>query len=257
MSTSPAQTDSPIGEDSSSPVASFAIVVPAFNEEATLADTVRSLVAAMQKLHVRFEIIVVNDGSHDQTGKIADSLALEYPQIAALHQQNEGIGGALRTGFAAAEGEFILIWPADMMCEVDDIAPFVDAAGSADVIVGCRTRREGYSRLMRFNSWLYQKLVKRLFGLDLRDVNWICLYRNSLLTRVEITQTGIPMLTELLTGIAGLGGTFREVDVAMKPRPAGVASASRFRVMWRTLVGLLALWWRRRGSSRQTIQNRR
>ena len=67
----------------------------------------------------------------------------------------------------------------------DDWAPFADALGSADVLVGCRERREGYNPLMRFNSWLYPQLVASMFGLRLRDVNWICVYRRDLVARVD------------------------------------------------------------------------
>jgi hypothetical protein len=114
--------------------------------------------------------------------------------------------------------------------------------GRADVLVGCRLRREGYNPLMRFNAWLYPWLVRALFGLRLRDVNWICVYRRDLVEQVVVTQRGIPMLTEILVKLRDLGASFLEVDCRMQPRRVGVPSASRFRVMWRTLTGLLQFW---------------
>jgi hypothetical protein len=96
---------------------------------------------------------------------------------------------------------------------------------------------------MLFNSWLYPKLVAMMFGLHLRDVNWISVYRRDLVERAEITQSGIPMLTEILVRLRDLGATFREVDCRMPARTVGAPSASRPKVMWRTLTGLIRLWW--------------
>jgi hypothetical protein len=96
---------------------------------------------------------------------------------------------------------------------------------------------------MRFNSWLYPMIVRALFGLRLRDVNWICVYRRDLVSRISITQSGIPMLTEILVRLRDAGATLREVNCRMQPRLVGTPSAARFRVMGRTLKGLLKIWW--------------
>jgi glycosyltransferase involved in cell wall biosynthesis len=231
---------------SSTPVA-LSVVLPAFNEEALLAGCVRQLHAALAALRVPAEIIVVNDGSRDRTAEIADGLARELPGVVAVHQANQGIGGAFRTGVQRATGDYLMLWPADMPAEPADLEPFTRQFGRADVIVGVRQARLGYNPLMRFNAWLYPRLVATFFGLRLRDVNWIHAYRRALFARVNLTQRGIPMLVEALVRLRDLGATFVEVDVVMKLRLGGVASASRFKVMWRTLTGLFNFWklWRK------------
>lgn len=229
---------------------SLTVVVPAYNEQALLAGTVAGLHRALASLARPFEIVIVNDGSVDRTGAIADELSLSLASVSVVHQKNQGLGGALRTGFGAARGEFVLSWPADMPVDGGDLAPFVTALGSADVLVGVRPARAGYNPLMRFNSWLYPHLVSVLFGFRCRDVNWIHLYRTSLVRRVTPTERGIPMLVEMLVRLRDHGASFREVVVPMKPRTAGVATASRFRVMWRTLRGLFRFWWRWQGEER-------
>jgi len=230
----------------SPPPVALSVVLPAFNEEALLAGCVRQLHDALAVLHVSAEIIVVNDGSRDRTAEIADQLARELPGVIAGHQANQGIGGAFRTGVQLATGEYLMLWPADMPADPADLAPYTEQFGKADVIVGVRQARLGYNPLMRFNAWLYPKLVSTLFGLQLRDVNWIHAYRRSLFARISLTQRGIPMLVEALVRLRDLGATFAEVDVVMKQRLGGVASASRFKVMWRTLTGLFSFWklWR-------------
>ena len=228
------------------PVA-LSVVLPAYNEEALLDGCVRQLHATLAALQVGAEIIIVNDGSRDRTREIADRLAQELPGVIAIHQANQGIGGAFRTGTARATGDYLILWPADMPAEPADLAPYTAQFGRADVIVGVRRQRLGYNPLMRFNAWLYPRIVSTLFGLRLRDVNWIHAYRRALFARITLTQRGIPMLVEALVRLRDLGATFVEVDVAMKVRLGGVASASRLKIMWRTLTGLLTFWrhWRR------------
>jgi glycosyltransferase involved in cell wall biosynthesis len=230
---------------SSSPALS--VVVPAFNEEALLADAIRRLHQALAELRLAAEIIIVDDGSRDRTAAIADQLARELAGVVAVHQANQGIGGAFRTGAARAAGEYLMLWPADMPATAADLTPYTAEFGRADVIVGCRRRRVGYNPLMRVNAWFYPRLVTLLFGLRLRDVNWIHAYRRAAFLQIRLTQRGIPMLAETLVRLRDLGATFVEVEVTMQPRLGGVPSASRVRVMGRTLTGLFSFWsaWRR------------
>ena len=227
------------------PVA-LSVVLPAYNEEVLLESCVRQLHTALATLQVSAEIIVVNDGSRDRTKEIADQLSRDLAGVISVHQANQGIGGAFRTGTQRATGEYIILWPADMPAEPADLAPYTRQFGQADVIVGVRQARLGYNPLMRLNAWLYPKIVATLFGLRLRDVNWIHAYRRDLFTKIKLTQRGIPMLVEALVRLRDLGGTFIEVDVKMKQRLGGVASASRLKIMWRTLTGLFSFWklWR-------------
>jgi glycosyltransferase involved in cell wall biosynthesis len=226
---------------------SVTLVVPAYNEEKVLAPLVDSLITSLKALTATFEVVIVNDGSRDGTPSIADRLATQYAEVSVIHQENKGIGGALKAGIDRAAGDYLLLWPSDMQGEVEDLRPYLSRIGEADVIVGCRARRPGYSWLMRFNAWLYPYLVRMLFGLRLRDVNWIHMYRTRLIKGIHLSQDGIPMLAEILVKIRDLGGTFQQIGVPMRPRKIGVPSARRFRVMWRTLMGLFAAWvhWRR------------
>ncbi|MDD2762943.1 MAG: glycosyltransferase family 2 protein [Opitutaceae bacterium] len=225
----------------------LSVIVPAFNEEVLLEGTVRRLRASLNELQIPAEIIVVDDGSRDHTGEMADCLARELPGVAACHQENQGLGGAFRTGIRRATGEYVMLWPADMPANAGDLAPYTAQFGRADVIVGCRRRRVGYNPLMLVNAWLYPRLVALLFQLHLRDVNWIHAYRRDQFARIRLTQRGIPMLAETLVRLRDIGATFVQVDVEMKARLGGVSSASRFQVMWHTLIGLFSLWntWRK------------
>jgi hypothetical protein len=227
-------------------VPQLSMVVPAFNEEATLDECVRTMSETLRAVGVEHEIILVDDGSQDHTGEISDRLARELPFIQVYHQANQGIGGAFRTGVRASRGQYVALWPVDMPCRATDLQPYIGCLGRASVIVGCRRRREGYNPLMLMNAWLYPRIVYALFDLQLRDVNWICFYDGQMLRDVRLTQSGIPMLTEILVRLRDRGATFLEADVEMTARVSGVRSAGRLRVMYKTLIGLLQLWskWR-------------
>jgi len=225
----------------------LSVIVPAFNEEVLLEGSIRGLRAALDQANTLAEIIIVDDGSRDMTGAIADALASELAGVRVRHQANQGIGGAFRSGSESASGEYLMLWPVDMPATPGDLAPYIAEFGRADVIVGCRRRRVGYNPLMLVNAWIYPRIVRLLFGLRVRDVNWIHAYRRSSFVPINLTQKGIPMLAEALVRLRDAGATFAEVDVEMKPRVGGVASASRIVVMRRTLTGLFSFWqtWRR------------
>lgn len=221
----------------------LSLVVPAWNESRNLPSCIETLAQTFASLE--HEIIIVNDGSRDETLQIAQEIARQHPDTVRLlsHEVNKGLGAALRTGFGVAQGAYVTCCPADFQMTAEDWQPFGSALGKADVLVGCRVQRANYNVLMRFNAWLYPRLVRSFFGLRLRDVNWICVYRTELVRQVKIEQNGIPMLTEILVKLRDLGATFLEVDCRMQPRQFGKPSAARFKVMRRTLMGLLRLWW--------------
>ena len=225
----------------------LSMVFPAFNEEADLDASIRGAVRTLEELGVPFEVIVVDDGSKDRTGEIADELARDLPRVRVFHQQNQGIGGAFRTGVQQSRGRYIALWPVDMPCTPEGLSPYTSAIGKGSVIVGCRRARKGYNPLMRVNAKIYPHLVHALFGLKLRDVNWICLYDGPMLREIPLTQSGIPMLAEILVRMRDHGATFHEIDVDMVERQTGVPSAAKFKVMRRTLTGLFDLYrtWRR------------
>lgn len=221
----------------------ISIVIPVFNEEAHLLRCVEQLHKTFSAAGNPYELIIVNDGSSDRTQKVAEQLVLAQPDRTRLlaHSSNQGLGASLRTGFAACRGTFLTCCPADFLMKPEDWKPFSDALGTADAIVGCRRARVGYNPLMRFNAWVYPWLVRWMFNLPLRDVNWISVYKGEQIRKIQITQEGIPMLTEILVKLRDQGATFAEVDCTMQSKVGRIPSASRLSVMWRTLSGLIQL----------------
>ncbi|MCA9796787.1 MAG: glycosyltransferase family 2 protein, partial [Candidatus Eremiobacteraeota bacterium] len=106
--------------------AELTVVIMAYNEEVGLAPTVTTTLDFLTS-KVEFEVLIVDDGSQDQTGPAADQLALSDPRVRVIHHQpNQGLGGVYRTGFAQARGEWLTFLPADGELPATNLGPFLD-----------------------------------------------------------------------------------------------------------------------------------
>jgi len=220
----------------------LSVVIPVYNEESLIYDCCVKLYDFLGGIEINFEVIVIDDGSTDNSWQEILKLSKEFSQIKVFKQKNMGIGGALASGISLCSGEYIILWPVDMILTRNIFLNYQRYFGQADIIVGYREKRIGYNVLMKFKSVLYNNLVRLLFGLRLKDVNWISVYKSSYMKSTNFTQNGIPMLTEILVKAKKKGLRFKEVKCQMQPRETGKASASKLSVMIKTLLSLLHLW---------------
>jgi Ig-like domain from next to BRCA1 gene/Glycosyl transferase family 2 len=108
---------------------SLSVVIPAYNEEATVKGALREVSLVAPQLGIQYEIILVNDGSKDRTGEIGHQMAGEIPKLHVVeHRPNRGYGGALRAGFAAATKDLIALYPADRQFRFDEIRLLLEHA---------------------------------------------------------------------------------------------------------------------------------
>jgi len=223
----------------SAPLITF--IMPAFNEEATIEKALDQTHLILESMGISYELIVIDDGSYDCTSALIRQSISGWPNARLIsHSHNSGLGTAIRTGILAGNGEFIVFMPVDSPLEKDEIERYLAAfLPKTDAVVGCRHLRLGYNYLMRFNSFIYPKLVQILFNVRIKDFNWIHMYRRRIFPRALNLCEGIFGPTEILIRISRAGGSIREIDVNMKERKAGSASASRVRVMIRTLAELI------------------
>jgi glycosyltransferase involved in cell wall biosynthesis len=210
---------------------SVSVIIPAYNEEATIESAVRQAYAILTNSTADFEIIVVNDGSSDSTAAILNEYFGKVPTIHIHHKnKNEGFGSAIRTGINISTKTYLFCVPADSPLTNELYMAFSNNTAKADVLVSYRQQRIGYTRLMLFNSWLYHKIISLLFGMHLRDYNWIHLYHRKIFDEGKITieHNGIFMLAEILIKAKRKGFTFYEFEVQQTQRLTGIATASKF-----------------------------
>jgi glycosyltransferase involved in cell wall biosynthesis len=203
--------------DSAAP-ATLSIVVPAFNEEATLARVVEKL------MHVPylFEIVIVDDCSTDRTLEIARQLAAKYPQVRALtHQHNRGKTDALRTGFAETKGDIVIVQDADLEYDPGEmkevIQPIIE--GVADVVFGSRFLIRKAARVLYFYHYIANKSLtffsNLLTNINLSDVETgYKAFRGEIIRNMVITSKGFGFEIEVTAKVAKLGCAIFEVPIS-------------------------------------------
>ncbi len=219
----------------------YSLVVPLYNEAGNILPLVASAVEVLASFHGETEIILVNDGSTDATGReIADALA-RWPHCRVLtHPHNRGQGAALLTGLQAARGEFILTMDGDGQNDPRDfpllLAPV--EAGALDVACGWRVDRHD-STLRRAMSRLANAVRRRVLRDDLHDTG--CQLR---VMRREVIATLFPidLMQSFLPSIAVAAG-FRvgELPVRHHPRTRGQAHFGLRQLWWKPAVAMLKL----------------
>jgi len=219
---------------------SLSIVI---NEEEIVEQKLLQIVEVSKSFSFPYEILVINDGSTDTTPSILNKLTLGIlkDKIRLFHsEKNSGIGASYTQGIKNARMEYVMFLAIDLIFSNEYFSPFINNMGKADVLVGIREYRSGYNVLMRFNSWLYIKMVQIIFKLGLKDVNWICIYPKKILEQVEIQFKGIVMMVEILVKCRDLNATFMEIPTEQHKRTTERKSSSaRLDVMIRTLFDLI------------------
>ena len=213
---------------------------PAHNEEANLEALVAEALATLPTLADRWEIIVVNDGSRDATGRIADDLTAANPGLvrAVHHPVNRGYGAALLSGFQAARHAHVAFTDGDRQFRVADVGRLIERMAEADgpdAVVGYRIKRA--DPLVRTVYAKAYRLANRIFfGLRVRDVDCACkLFRREALEDVGVESGGAFFSAELLIKLRAAGRSVAEVGVPHYPRTAGSPTGAKPAVVFRAV----------------------
>jgi glycosyltransferase involved in cell wall biosynthesis len=221
----------------------LSVVLPAYNEEAVIAETVRACAAKLAVLAPDYEIVIVDDGSRDRTGDITDALAAADPRVRVVHNRpNRGYGGALIAGFDAATKPLAFFMDSDGQFDIGDIAALIEQREAGHrVVLGYRKHRRD-TTMRHLNAWGWNLLVSALFGIRVRDVDCAFkLFDTSLWRVCEIHSAGAMVNTEMLVKLARLGVPFVQVPVGHYPRTHGSATGANPRVILRAFRELLRL----------------
>ena len=223
-------------------MASISAVLPAYNEEAIIADTARAMAAVLGGLVDDYEVIVVNDGSRDATAARIEAVAAELPNVRLVsHAVNRGYGAALATGFSAVTKDWIFLTDGDKQFDAREIAAFIPQMEGADLVVGFREPRRD-PLLRRLNGWGWNLLVRLLFGPVARDVDCAFkLFRREVWEAIHVESGGATFSAEFLIKARRAGFRLRERRVTHLPRTAGRATGARPDVILRAFRDLFRL----------------
>jgi dolichol-phosphate mannosyltransferase len=217
----------------------LSLVIPAFNEADTIRTAVAEASAALGSLFARHEILVIDDGSSDDTAVLAERAGARVLRYGA----NRGYGAALRTGFEAARFDLVAFTDADCQFDLTDLGRMARAAERVPIVAGYRANRQDPWR-RRFLSKGYNLLARTLLGTRVRDCDCaLKVFRRDVLTNLLPESRGFFVNAEMLTRARQLGYDVEEVPVTHRPRLGGVSKVS-LREVPKTLRTLLAFWWR-------------
>ena len=230
----------------------ISVIVPAYNESQAIAANLRAIVDALAPYAPRLEIIVVDDGSRDQTWRhAAATMDRNSATVRILrYERNEGKGFALACGARHATGEFVVFLDADLDLHPDQLPKFFDvlSATGADAVIGSKWHPEShveYPGWRRVLSHGYYALVRLLFGLPLRDTQTgLKLFRARLLERVipRLLTKRFAFDVELLAVAHRMG--FRIVEAPVRLQLMRDVPRLRWHDSWRALVDTLAIFYR-------------
>ena len=176
------------------------------------------------------EIIVVNDGSSDETQRVLEELTL--PNLRVIqHEVNLGYGSALRSGFSAALGQWTFFTDSDRQFYPQDFNRLWKRRMEADLILGVRSDRQDPS-FRRMNAWLWGQYVRRVFSVEVSDIN--CAFKllpTSILQTFHLKSEGAFINAEMLSCFRTANCTWIEVSVEHQPREVGVQTGANPKVI--------------------------
>lgn len=205
----------------------------------------RDALAVLPRFADDIEVTVIDDGSTDRTGRIADDLAKADPRVRVVHHgARRGYGGAVRSGLASATKEFIFFTDGDRQFALTDLERLIDRIDGVGAVMGYRLKRQDPPRA-RFVAFVYNNVIRVLFLGGFRDVDCAFkLFRREVFQRVpleRVRSNGAFFSAELLITLRRAGVRTREIGVPHYPRTAGKAKGQQPKVILRAIRDLLRL----------------
>jgi dolichol-phosphate mannosyltransferase len=194
---------------------SVSFIIPALNEERVVENVVREVWTVVDASIVNYEIILIDDGSSDRTGKIMDQLALALPRVRVIHhEKNRGLGASYQHGVAAAQLDYVMMLCGDGGLPASSLPPIIEKIGTADIVVPYMTNLRKIKSPSRYLvSRTYTTLLNLLSGYRLKYYNGLPVHRRKYLNDIEITSTGFGFQGEIIIKLLKSGCSYVQVGV--------------------------------------------
>ena len=221
---------------------SISVFFPCYNEQENVSQTIEKALEVLEKLNVAFEIIIVDDGSADKTGQIADEIAGQDGRVKVVHHKhNLGYGAALQSGFMAAAKKLVFYTDGDGQFDINEMPPLLTLMEQYDIVSCYRLNRQD-SIIRKINGWCWTKLVCLMFGLKIRDIDCAFkLYKREIFDKIEMSSTGALIDAEILARAARKGYRITQKGVHHYPRTSGRQTGASIRVILRAFKELFRL----------------
>jgi glycosyltransferase involved in cell wall biosynthesis len=228
----------------------LSFIIPAFNEEANIREMIADAMHTLETLDCNYEIVVVDDGSSDNTATIVKEISARHTQVRLIkHERNQGYGAAVFTGLTNATKDLVFFTDSDRQFDLNELEKMLPMIETADLTVGYRApRRDTFMR--KLNGWGWSKLVTLLFGYTARDIDCAFkLMRRNVIQKLqnEIKSRGATFSAEFLVRAKYAGFRINEAAIeGHRPRVAGSPTGAKPAVIIRAFKELfffrLTLW---------------
>ena len=216
--------------------------LPAFNEAENLPRVVAEATAALERLAGEHEIIIVNDGSTDDTAVVGEALSRADPRVRIVHhERNGGYGAAVRTGIRAATLDYVFYTDGDGQFRVAELERLLPRLARADAVLGYRLDRQDHL-IRRLNGAAWTFLMDLVFHLRVRDVD--CAYkifRRSLFRDMPLKSNGAMISAELIARLRRMRARIDQIGVHHYPRLAGSPTGANPLVILKAFAELFKL----------------
>lgn len=228
-------------------ISELSIFLPAYNEERNIGKTINNVVGSASKYAEKWELLVINDGSKDNTKKVIEEFAAEDKRIRIVnHEVNKGYGASLQSGFYNARYSWISFIDSDGQFDFGEIDKFIakQKETGADLVIGFYNKRKA-SLGKIFTSKVWEIVVFLLFGLKVKDIDCgFKLISKKVIEKIPKLESerGAFITSELLIKAKKEGFAFAEVKITHYPRLGGEATGRKFSVIIQSFKDLLRLW---------------
>lgn len=223
---------------------SISLILPAYQEEETIANAIAVSENYLSKRTAAYEIIVVNDASRDRTGEIAEALAGNNRHIKVLHNVNNiGSGGSLFIGLKAAHSELLVTNFADLPFDINELGKIESILeGGADFIVVVRKDRSANTVYRKITSLVNYWLIRLLFWVKVSDFQFVQVYKRYVIDAIKAESKGTFIAPEIIIKAREKGFVCKEYKTDFHPRQSGKAKCGSPKIILQTIFEMLRFW---------------
>ncbi len=224
-------------------LSSLSVFFPAFNEEENIPHLLEQALRYIPAFADTYELIIIDDGSQDNTRAIAQSQAETNAHIRVIsHSTNLGYGAALKTGFEQAKYEWVFFTDADLQFNFSELESFLEFTDAYSAIIGYRTARaEGFSRAR--NAYLFKLFINLLFRVHVKDIDCAFkLFKTELIKPLKLQSDGAFISAELLYKLKKNHVKIKQLPVTHYPRLRGNPTGANLKVILKAGIDALSLY---------------
>jgi glycosyltransferase involved in cell wall biosynthesis len=215
----------------------LSVFFPAYYDENNIGKVVDKAVEVLESLALKdYEITIIEDGSPDNTAKVADELAAKHKKVKVIHhEQNKGYGATLWEGFTTAGFEYVFYTDGDNQFDLEELRKFVALIPYSDMVVGYRKKKQ-YSTYRKLTSFVYNYILRLAFDIDFIDID--CAFKiikTDLFKNITVSTKDAFIDAEIMIQAKIKGYSFTEVGVVHLPRVDGISTAARPSIIFKTI----------------------